>query len=259
MTFKIFIRAKYLILLVFFLASCSTNKDILYFQDAAEYQQTQVVYNDNTLQPNDIIQVNISAAIPETAIPYNRIQGTNINMNNTEAMNLRGYLVSNSGTINLPILGKIDVMGKSTNQLEKELVELLESGDHLVNPSVNVRLVNGKVTVLGEVRNPGTFTFLEQNLTISQALGLAGDLTINGKRDNILLIREENGLRKITNIDITSASWMVHPEFSKIKPNDVLVVQPNKAKVKTAGYVGNVSTMLSVATTVLSVVILLTR
>lgn len=259
MTYKL-LKANFLAVLIgCFLSSCSTNKDILYFQDAQIYKETEVAYRTNTLQPNDIIQVNISASLPETAIPYNRIQGTNINLNNTEAMNLRGYLVSPEGYITLPILGKIEVWGQTTTQLEQTLLNMLKTGDHLVDPSVNVRLVNGKVTVLGEVRNPGTFVFLEQNLTVTQALGLAGDLTINGKRNDILLIREEDSKRRITHIDLTTAAWMVDPEFSKIKPNDVLVVQPNKAKVKTAGYIGNVSTLIAVTSTILSITILLTR
>jgi polysaccharide export outer membrane protein len=138
-------------------------------------------------------------------------------------------------------------------------VDILETGGHLVEPSVNVRLINGKVTVLGEVRNPGTFTFTEQNLTLPQVLGLAGDLTINGKRDDILLIREMDGGRQITHLDLTSAEFMTNPELHNIKPNDVLVLQPNKARVKSAGLVGNVGVLLSVTSTLLSIIIILSR
>lgn len=240
-------------------SSCSTKKEILYFQDAEDYKETDAAYNTNTLQPNDILQVMISATLPETAVPYNRTSGNGNMGMNPQAMNLQGYLVSPEGYITLPILGKIKVQGQTTTDLEVHLVELLETGEHLVDPSVSVRLVNGKVTVLGEVRNPGTFNFTEQNLSIPQALGLAGDLTINGKRDDIFLIREMDGKRRITHIDLTTAAWMDDPEFSKIRPNDILVVHPNKARVKSAGIVGNIGTLLSVSTTVLSIVILLTR
>ncbi len=243
--------------------SCSTKKEILYFQDVAEYKETNVNYNTNTLQPNDIVQVIISSALPESAVPYNRIQlngnGAAGTMMNPQAANLQGYLVSPEGYITLPILGKIKVQGQTTTFLEEQLVDLLEEGKHLVDPSVSVRLVNGKVTVLGEVNNPGTFNFTEQNLSVLQALGLAGDLTINGKRDDIFLIRELDGIRRITHIDLTTVEWMADPEFSKVRPNDILVVQPNEARIKSAGLIGNVGTLLSVATTILSITILLTR
>jgi polysaccharide biosynthesis/export protein len=242
------------------LSGCATGKDILYFQDADTYNATPVAFKEAVIQPNDVLQITVSAGIPETAIPYNRGVGNNNGgMMNPQFLNLMGYLVSLEGYITMPVLGKIKVLGKSTTQLEAELVEILESGDHLVTPSVNVRLINGKVTVLGEVRSPGTFTFTEQNLTIPQVLGLAGDLTINGRRDDVLLIREMDGGRQITHIDLTSASFMTDPELGSVKPNDILVVQPNKARIKNAGFVGNIQTLLAVTTTVLSIVIILTR
>lgn len=242
------------------LTSCTSSKDILYFQDATNYHQTPVAFKAATIQPNDVLQITISAAIPETAVPYNRGGGNNGGgMMNPQMLNLMGYLVSLEGYITLPVLGKIEVLGKSTTQLEAELVQILEVGGHLLTPSVNARLINGKVTVLGEVKNPGTFTYTEQNLTIPQVLGLAGDLTINGMRNDILLIREMDGGRQISHIDLTSADFMTNPDLSSIKPNDLLVVKPNKARIKNAGYIGNIGTLLAVTTTVLSMVIILTR
>jgi polysaccharide export outer membrane protein len=121
-----------------------------------------------------------------------------------------------------------------------------------------VRLINAKVTVLGEVNQPGTYNFTEQNITLMQALGYAGDLTINGKRNDILLTREINGTRVVTHIDLTSANFMNSPYYF-VKPNDLIVVNPNNPRVKNAGYVGNVGTVLTIASLALSVTILLTR
>lgn len=239
--------------------SCVSNKEILYFQDADSYKLTDIVYTENTIQPNDILSVNISAAAPETAIPYNRNAGSGV-INNTslEVLKLQGYMVSSEGVITIPVLGTVVVKGQTITELEKSISSLLEMGGHLLDPVVSVRLLNAKVTVLGEVKIPGTFGFTEQNLSVPQALGYAGDLTINGRRDEIILIRELDGKRKFSHIDLTTADWMDNPEYN-IKPNDVLVVQPNRAKVKTAGYVGNVTTIVAIASLLLSATILLTR
>lgn len=240
-------------------SSCVSNKEILYFQDSDLYKETPITYRDNTLQPNDILSVSISASMPETAIPYNRNAGSGV-INNTsiEVLKLQGYLVNSEGLIAIPVLGKVLTKGQTTTELEERISNLLETGGHLVDPVVTVRLLNAKVTVLGEVKIPGTFGFTEQNLTVPQALGYAGDLTINGRRDEIILIRELDGKRRITHVDLTTADWMDNPEYN-IKPNDVLVVQPNRAKVKTAGYVGNVTTIVAIASLLLSATILITR
>ncbi|WP_026452709.1 polysaccharide biosynthesis/export family protein [Aequorivita capsosiphonis] len=242
------------------LSSCVSNKKILYFQDAEAYSLTDIVYTENTIQPNDILSVTISAAMPETALPYNKNSGSNavVNNNNLEVMKLQGYLVNAQGFISIPVLGKVLAKGETSTGLEDKIASLLETGGHLVDPVVTARLLNAKVTVLGEVKVPGTFGFTEQNLTVPQALGYAGDLTINGKRDEIMLIRELDGKRKITRLDLTTADWMDDPEYN-IKPNDILVVEPNRAKVKTAGYVGSVTTIVAIASLLVSIAILLTR
>jgi len=243
-----------------FISSCVSNKEILYFQDADTYKETSITYKENTIQPNDILSVTISAAVPEAAIPYNRNAGSNalVNNSNLEVLKLQGYLVSPDGNITLPVLGKVLAKQQTGTELEEAITKLLETGGHLVDPVVTVRLLNAKVTVLGEVTRSGTFSFTEQYLTVPQALGYAGDLTINGRRDDVLLIRELDGKRHISHIDLTTANWMENPEYM-IKPNDVIVVQPNRAKVKTAGYIGNVTTIVAIASLVLSATILITR
>lgn len=256
---KLQFRLFALLLCSLFASSCVSNKEILYFQDADNFKSTDIVYPENTIQPKDILSVNISSSAPETALPYNRNQGSGV-INNTslEVLKLQGYLVNSDGIISIPVLGKVEVKGKTSTEAEDYIAELLEKGGHLVDPVVTVRLLNAKVTILGEVVRSGTYGFTEQNLTVPQALGYAGDLTINGVRNDILLIREVDGKRKISHIDLTTADWMDNPEYN-IKPNDVLVVQPNRAKVKTAGYVGNVTTIVAIASLLVSVAILLTR
>lgn len=250
------------LIIIFFglmLSSCTSNKEVLYFQDREEYKEMDIDYYENTIQPNDILSVDISAAFPETALPYNKqFGGGAINNTNLEVLKLRGYLIDSKGYVSIPVLGKVLAKEQTTIELEDKITEMLESGDHLVDPVVSVRLLNAKVTVLGEVKQSGTFSFTEQSLTIPQALGYAGDLTINGKRDEVILIREEHGKRLITEVDLTTAEWMDDPKYI-VKPNDVLVVQPNRAKVKSAGYVGTVATIVSIASTLVSIAILIFR
>ena len=148
------------------------------------------------------------------------------------------------------------VAGKTTQNLENYLKEILQSGGHLIKPNVIVRLLNSKVTILGEVRSPGTYNFTENNISLLQALGLAGDLTIDGNRKDILLIRESDGQRTTTKLDLTSSSFLIS-SYQYIQPNDVIIVNPNLKKVTSAGLIGNISTFLSIASILLSTIILI--
>ena len=242
------------------LMSCTTKKDVLYFQDAQTYPRTPITYANNTIQPNDILDIKIGALVPETALPYNRQTNLTGNMpvQNINLLRLQGYLVDNDGYVVLPILGRLLVAQKPINVVEKELEIRLEKGQHLVKPTVSIRLLNAKVSILGEVNSPGTYTFTEQFISVPQALGYAGDLTINGKRSDIVLIREADGNRTITHLDLTTTDWMSNPQY-RIMPNDVIVVNPNNAKIKSAGLVGSAATVVSIVSVLLSITILLSR
>ncbi|WP_010136839.1 polysaccharide biosynthesis/export family protein [Ochrovirga pacifica] len=243
------------------LQSCTYKKDILYFQKIDKLKQEEVERPTILIQPNDILSITISALVPESAIAYNKQKpgqnGTG-QQGSIELLKIQGYLVDNNGEIRLPVLGKVATKDKSIHELEKYLINLLEEEKHLVEPSVDIRLLNAKFTVLGEVSQPGTYTFTEQTLSIPQALGYAGDLTINGKRKDIVLIREVQGERKVYAIDLTKTNW-INKETYYIQPNDVLVVNPNSAKVKSAGYLGNVSSLVGVISLLISTAVLLTR
>ncbi len=243
---------------VLILSSCASKKEILYFQDADYYIPQEIYYESVKIQPNDILNITVSALVQETAAPYNTTVGGSAGINNIDLLKLQGYLVGEDGNITFPVLGTLDVANRTTKELEKGIKELLENGGHLKEPTVSVRILNAKVTILGEVAKPGTYSFTEQNITLPQALGFAGDLTINGERKNVLLIREENGIRKIHHLDLTSTEWFNTPYFY-IKPNDFIVINPNEAKVKSAGLVGNVGILLTILSLILTVTVLLTR
>ncbi|WP_179022255.1 polysaccharide biosynthesis/export family protein [Winogradskyella forsetii] len=237
--------------------SCTSKKEILYLQDADQYNNNEIVYASSIIQPNDVLRINVSALIPESAIPYNKSSNSASGVS-VELMQLEGYLVSEKSTINFPILGVLSVADMTTQDFSEFLKKKLEDEGHLKNPTVEVRLVNAKVTILGEVNGPGTYTFTEQNITLLQALGYAGDLTINGKRDDIKIMRFENGVQHIAHIDLTSADWLNGP-YNFIKPNDTIIVDPNNPKVKSAGFIGNVGTLLSVVSILFTTVVLITK
>ena len=227
-------------------------------QDLDSYSPTELYYNNNEIQIDDVLNITVGALIPETAIPYNKNFGEIQQNQNIEVMKLEGYLVSQDKTINFPVLGIVSVAGKTTITLEKELKDRLKAGGYLIDPIVTVRLLNAKVTILGEVKIPGTFTFTENNMSFLQALGLAGDLTINGDREDVILIRNVDGIQTASHINLTSADWL-SGNNQNIKSNDVIVVNPNASKVKTAGFIGNASVVLAMASIILSSIVILTN
>ena len=247
-----------IIALFLVLQSCVSKKEMLYLQDVESYNNTDVTYNNHTIQVDDILKISIGALMPEAALPYNSLTASSGVANSIDIMKLDGYLVSQNSTINFPVLGELSVKEKTTQDLENEIKKLLVDGGYLINPSVTVRLLNAKVTILGEVQRPGTFFFTENNISLLQALGLAGDLTINGSREDVVVLRRIDGLQTTERINLTSANFLSGP-YQMVKPNDVIVVNPNSAKLKTAGYVGNVSTILGITSLLLSSIILLTR
>ena len=201
----------------------------------------------------------MGSVISEAAIPYNKpVAAGALATTDINSMRLNGYMVSIDSQIDFPVLGKINVKDFTVNDLEMHIKKLLIGGKHMENPSVSVRILNTKVTVLGEVNSPGTFNITEPRMTILQVLGLAGDLTISGKRNDLLLIREIDGKRKTIHLDLTSIELIDSPYY-QMQANDVLVVQPNYAKIKSAGFVGSPGTLVSIASFILSFTILITR
>ena len=162
---------------LFLLSACSSKRNITYLNGVNEYANTDISKQKvpYTIQANDVLRIEIHSMVPEAAIVYNRISQNTNATTNLNLLQLDGYLVSSDYSINFPVLGTLDVKG-STLELEKKITKLLSEGGHLVSPTVSVRLLNSKFTVLGEVSQAGTYTFLDRNLTLLQALGYAGDL-----------------------------------------------------------------------------------
>ena len=248
----------FLLMTIGLFTSCASKKDIILFQEIQESDQNKVNYTFPKIQINDILDIKISALNPETANPYNSpITNTNA-VQSMDLIKLNGYLVSAEGKVILPVLGAIIVSGKTKDDLEKELVLILEKEGHLKNPTVNVRILNAKVTVLGEVKMPGTYSYAEQYMSLPQALGYAGDVTNEANRKEVVIIREEDGIRKYHKIDLTKSDWFNSPYYT-VKQNDIIYVYPNNVKVKSTGFIGNTTTVLSVISILLTSFVLLTR
>lgn len=247
-----------ILLFTLLLASCSTKKEVLLFQNTNNIP-VKIDYQAPKIQVNDILSIQVSTLQPELSAPYNLMPQSSSNGGvQLENLKLQGYLVNPEGKINFPVLGAIAVVGKTTQEIEELLQTTLIKGNHLLSPIVNIRLLNGKVTVLGEVTKPGTYNYSEQNINIIQALGMAGDISIKGNRKEVLVIREVTGTRSYTKLDLTQTE-VFNSEFYYLKNNDIILVNPNGARIKNAGYIGDPATLLGVASVLLSMIILLTR
>lgn len=249
----------YLILITLFFASCATKKDIVYYQDSdsVSIKSVEEIYAHPKIQINDILHINVSALNPKSVAPFSSDIGEQQNQSvRMELLKLKGYLVNINGEINYPQLGKIDVKGKTTQEIQDLIQTKLSK--FIVAPRVSVRIINYKFTIQGEVMKPGTYESTEEILTLPQALGMAGDLTINGRRENVKIIRETDGKREIKTIDLTKTEWINSPYYY-VQPNDIVYVEPNKPKVKQAGFIGNTATLLSALSVILSAIVLITR
>ncbi len=244
------------LLLILILSSCSSKKQLIYLKDASNKSYAINKKKFNKIEVGDILKIDVQSTIPEAALPYNNISSINNTNKNLNVLLLEGYLVDNNNSIDFPILGKISAENLNVNELEEKIKKILLDGKHLINPTVKVRKLNSRFTVLGEVRNPGTFSFYEDNINIFQALGYAGDLTIEGKRDNLLLIRQENGLNVTYKISLNDINLLKQTQYN-LKNNDVLIVQPNFSKVKSAGFIGSPASIASIASILFSATILI--
>ncbi len=251
--------AIYLGCLCLVFTSCTTKEEILYFQDVQNRQNFNPENYKSIIKNNDRLSIMVSSADMTSASRFNRLvpgisDASDFRVNGQPL--LQDYLVDSNGYVTLPTLGEWKVTGKSRFELEQELKA--EYQKYIKDVSVNVRITNFKITVLGEVQRPGTYNIPDERVTILQALGLAGDLTLYGKRDDILLIRDRNGVEQTYVIDLTKSD-VLDSEFYYLQQNDVLYVGPNDAQVNGASFNRNNPLYVSIASLLLSVVILIAR
>lgn len=208
--------------------SCSTSKKVLYFQDIEKQKNLEAFRNyEPTIKKDDLLSIIVSGPNKEVAMPYNLTLGENA-MSGDPLRSTISYLVDAEGCISFPILGKIHVDGMTRRQLENFLTE--EISKDVKNPIVVISFLNYRVTVLGEVRSPGSYTMPSEKTTILQALSMAGDLSISGKRSDILLIRENNGKYEYAKIDLRKSDILNSPYYF-MSQNDVIYVSPVPSRI----------------------------
>lgn len=247
------------LILIFSLVSCASRKDIIYFQNITDKLQKEITNSYNTVfQPDDLLAITVSSSDMTGLEPFNlpAVSFNAIPGSATGELKQLTYLIREDGTIDFPVLGQVKIGGLSRLEATELFKEKLN--EYIKDPIVHIELVNFTISVLGEVNVPGTFTIPNERISIIEALGLAGDLTITGKRNDILVIRERENVYQYYRIDITSDEIFNSPVYY-LKQNDAIYVTPNNAQVKSSSYNKNTPVWISVASVILSLGILLTR
>ncbi|TXD47766.1 polysaccharide biosynthesis/export family protein [Polaribacter sp. IC073] len=247
--YKIFVTTG----LFFFLTSCVSSKKVLYFQDnETPISKENFQIFEPSIGPDDLLTINIATIDTEAALPFNLYEG----MQGAGSLKPLPYLVNKRGEIDFPVIGTIKVAGFTTDELSERIKTLLK--DYLIKPTVNVKLVNFKVTVMGAVKKPGSYTISSERITIIEALGLAGDLELQGNRKTVLLVREKEGERIYVTIDLTNKKLFSSPYYY-LAQNDVLYVAPNKVKINSSGVGSNTGVVISSISILITLVALLIK
>ena len=219
----------FLLCLITLLVSCSAPKEVLYLQDIATIKEENIDKNyEVIIHKDDLLAILVNSKDPELAfnMPVVTFQ---IGAQTTTQQRLLGYLVDQNGDIDFPILGKIHVEGLTRMQVTELIKQKLMNEDLIKDPIVTVQFLNFKVSVMGEVARPGTFDISGDRITLLEALSMAGDLTIYGRRDRVAVIREKDGKRRILYHDLRSSDIFQSPCYY-LQQNDIVYVEPNKAK-----------------------------
>ena len=246
------------ITLLLFLGACSVPKDVAYFQGIDALTEAQIEQMNQTyvskICMDDLLTITVTAWDPTVATPFNppayAYAGQGETAVSTSA-HLHTYLVDQDGNINFPVLGKLHVDGLAKQELSGVLEEKISK--YIPDPIVNVQIVNYKVTMMGEIARNGAITVRNDRLSILDAIGQAGDLTINANRRNVLIIRDNNGKKERGRIDLTDPALFASPYFY-LRQNDVVYVEPNDAKKKNANYSQAEQYKLTIFSTILSTV-----
>lgn len=256
---RITVNGLFGVLLAALMASCVSREKIVYFQDLGERKALiDSVQNSFKIQPNDLLSIVVSAYDLNAVRPFNLLSearpstdlsGTMLNTNTQQ----QGYLTAADGTIDFPVLGRIKVAGLTRTELSEMLVTRIS--EYVKEPIVTIRIVNFKVTILGEVARPGTYNVQGERLTLPEALGLAGDMTIFGRRDNVLVVRDNNSTKEYKYIDMRESDFM-NSKYYYLQQNDVIYVEPNNAQVQSSSFNRNTSIYISIASLLISVLVI---
>lgn len=248
-------------------ASCNSYKNVPYLKGEEAYKE--IVVNelnggddlfDARIQPKDLLSISVNTTDPLVAAPFNLTMQTAQNAaqrNSTyQQPALMQYLVDNDGSVDFPVIGRITLGGMTKNEAENLIREKLKPYLKEV-PIVTVRMANYKISVIGEVNRPGTFTISNEKVNVLEALAMAGDMTVYGIRSNVKLIRENNqGERQVIALNLNDEN-VLHSKYYYLQQNDILYVTPNKTKAKNADISNSTTIWFSVVSTLVSLTTLL--
>jgi len=248
-----------ILMIITLASSCVSNKKIAYFQDIQSIDKAKLEnaakFTEPVIQSDDILSINIFTLNPTSGAIVNQASATPVlggNANtSSSATQVPGFLVDKNGEIELSLIGKLKVVGLTTYEARELIREKVST--IYQKPNVQLRFANFKVSVLGEVNSPSTYTLPNEKVSIMDVLSLAGDLTIYGKRENVLIVRDNDGAKEYARLNLNSSEIFNSP-FYYLKQNDVVYVEPNKRKVS-ASNSAQIQT-ISVVASVLSVIVL---
>lgn len=243
------------------LTSCVSKEHFSYYQDIETKNITRKNF-ETFIKPDDLLMIIVSAQDPEAAKPYNlesNMYATANNQTGTAQRQHQLYLVDQDGFIDFPVLGRINIGNRTKSSVVEDLKNQISK--YIKNPIINLRIMNYKVIVQGEVVKPGTHNIPSERITLPEALTLSGDLTIYGRRDNILITREEGSDTKTYRVDLTKSDF-INSEFYYLKQNDIVYVEPNKTRANSSAVGPNVSiymTAISLLLTTTALILTNTR
>lgn len=249
-SFKIF----YLIFFSLLLSSCGSRKKIAYFQNAKDFE---TIVDTDSFEPkfkvNDIVSIYVSTFDLEAVRPFNLLKGQSQN----GGLEYIDYLVDIKGNVDYPVLGKVNILGLTVEEAKNLFKEKL--ADYLKDPIINIRILNFRISVHGEVSRPGIYEVSGERVTLLQALALAGDLKPKAKRENIMVVRDFNGNKTFTRVDLTNKELFNSPVYY-LTQNDLVYVEPNKSAISESFFDSRIGAAISIASVLItSTILLLTR
>ena len=257
------IKAFALLFGVVVLASCASQKRVIYLQDTQADEQVKIAQDYQIrIKPLDRLTVVVNSRDPELAAPFNTstslnsLTGTPLSTYSSNSASLQIRTVDENGDLDMPIIGPIQCKGKTRSELAQAIAKKIIDGGYINDPTVNVQFADMKISVIGEVARPGFYDVTRDKVSIFDALAMAGDMTVYGVRSEVAVTREVDGVRTIEYLDLTSTDIFNSPAFY-LQQNDVVYVKPNKYKAQTGEISQNRNFYLSLVGTAISVATLI--
>lgn len=255
---KMKIKTVILTILIASMTSCKTSNQITYFQDITQNTSgiltEQKINYEAKICPDDQLSIFVSSIDPNSVAVFNLPLTSYLNpgeMNVSATPTMQTYLVNTDGCIDFPVLGKIKVAGQTRSELAENLKKKISV--YAKSPLVTIKIQNFKVSILGEVNVPGTKVITNERISVLDAIGMAGDLTIYGERTNVLIIRDNNGKKTYHRLDLTSSEALSSPYYY-LQQNDIIYIEPNKARKSNSRYSQSAQFNISVASTIVSAI-----